>query len=218
MDYNINERIRKILKEFYGGNITKMSLSTYIKRTTISSIVGEQEVSPGYETIGKIAEALSPRINLKWLITGEGDMTKETESKYPCAVSEIPYYAVDFMGGFDLVYNSKENTPDGVVRLPQFSKADCIVDVSGKSMEPLICSGDCIAIKRLENWRDTYLPGEVYAIVTREYRTIKRIRKSEKGPDWIKLVPENPDFDPMDLKIDSVMAVFLVLGAVKKIF
>ena len=218
MDNSINERFRQILEKVYKGNITAMAQATYIKRTTLNSIVGSQEVAPSYDTLFQIGRVSSPKYNLKWLITGEGDMIKETESKYPCAVKEIPYYAVDFMGGFDLVYNAEANTPDGVARLPQFSGADCLVDVSGKSMEPLISPGDCIAIKRLDNWREMYLPGEVYAIVTNEYRTIKRVRKSDKGKDWLKLVPENPDYDAQDIRAESVLAMFTVLGAVKKIF
>lgn len=219
VDRNINQRIREIAEKIFDGNITAMAKATFISRTTIYSIIGEKEVSPGYDVLRKLVEMTTPQINLEWLITGQGEMLFEQPTKeYPTAVKEIPYYAVDFAAGFSLLYNDQTNVPADMVRLPQFSGADCLVDVSGKSMEPLISPGDCIAIKRLENWREMYLPGEVYAIVTDEYRTIKRVRKSEKGDGWLRLVPENPDYDPQDIKSESVLAMFTVLGAIKKIF
>lgn len=36
----INERIKHVLDTLYKGNVTAMSKATYIKRTTLSSIVG----------------------------------------------------------------------------------------------------------------------------------------------------------------------------------
>lgn len=173
-----------------------------------------RENSTRVDTLEKIAEVLDVPISCFF---SENDSNKH-EKMYPAAVKEIPYYAVDFAAGFSLLYNDQTNVPADMVRLPQFSGADCLVDVSGKSMEPLISPGDCIAIKRLDNWREMYLPGEVYAIVTDEYRTIKRVRKSEKGDAWLKLVPENPDYDPQDIKSESVLAMFTVLGSIKKIF
>lgn len=36
----INQRIKAVLDTVYGGNVTAMAKGTYIKRTTINSIVG----------------------------------------------------------------------------------------------------------------------------------------------------------------------------------
>ena len=74
MQTSVNERIKLIAEKLYSGNITAMAKATYISRTTINSIIGEKEVSPGYDVIRKIAEISSPKINLDWLITGAGDM------------------------------------------------------------------------------------------------------------------------------------------------
>lgn len=128
-----------------------------------------------------------------------------------------PYYAVDFIGGFDLVMNDQTAVPAAFVSFPVFRDAECWVDISGKSMEPLISSGDIIALKHVEDWPTNILYGEVYALVTRQYRTVKRVRKSAQE-GYLRLVPENPDYDQQDIPMSAVIAVYQVLGAAKKIF
>ena len=70
----INQRIKAVLDTVYGGNVTAMAKGTYIKRTTINSIVGPSETSPGVDVIAKIGEISSPRISMEWLVRGVGDM------------------------------------------------------------------------------------------------------------------------------------------------
>lgn len=70
----INERIRHILDIIYHGNVTAMSKGTYIKRTTLSSIVRDDGNTPGFDVITKIADITSPRISMEWLVRGVGDM------------------------------------------------------------------------------------------------------------------------------------------------
>ena len=70
----INERIKHILDTLYKGNVTAMSKATYIKRTTLSSIVGVDGNTPGSDVIMKIAEITSHRVSMEWLIRGVGNM------------------------------------------------------------------------------------------------------------------------------------------------
>ena len=70
----INQRIKAVLDTVYGRNVTAMAKGTYIKRTTINSIVGPSETSPGFDVIAKIGEISSPRISMEWLVRGVGDM------------------------------------------------------------------------------------------------------------------------------------------------
>lgn len=70
----INLRIKAVLDTVYRGNVTAMAKGTFIKRTTINSIVGPSETTPGYDIIAKIGEVSSPRISMEWLIRGVGDM------------------------------------------------------------------------------------------------------------------------------------------------
>lgn len=80
----INERIKHILDTLYKGNVTAMSKATYVKRTTLSSIVGVDGNTPGSDVIMKIAEITSYRISMEWLIRGVGEMflDKKDSIKY----------------------------------------------------------------------------------------------------------------------------------------
>lgn len=70
----INQRIKAVLDTVYHGNVTAMAKGSYIKRTTINSIVGPNETTPGFDVIAKIGEISSPRISMEWLVRGVGDM------------------------------------------------------------------------------------------------------------------------------------------------
>lgn len=70
----INLRIKAVLDTVYSGNVTAMAKGTFIKRTTINSIVGPSETTPGFDVIAKIGEISSPRISMEWLIRGVGEM------------------------------------------------------------------------------------------------------------------------------------------------
>ena len=70
----INLRIKAVLDTIYSGNVTAMAKGTFIKRTTINSIVGPSETTPGFDVIAKIGEISSPRISMEWLIRGVGEM------------------------------------------------------------------------------------------------------------------------------------------------
>jgi len=164
------------------------------------------------DTIDKIIEQY-PQYNRQWLMTGEGEPTNQEKASW--ANSGTPYYNVDFSCGYDVMENCQQITPDGYVLLPFLKDADCLINASGRSMYPLISEGDIIAIKRVNNI-DNILFGEVYAIVTDDYRTIKRIRKSDKD-GFFKLVPENKDYDEQDVAKESILAIFRILRAIKNI-
>ena len=179
--------------------------------------VSNISVSIQPDKVLKISEKF-PELNTGWLLTGEGEMLKPDQAAVKdYSTDGVPYYAVDFLAGFDLVINDQTAVPDGFISFPHIRGAQAWVDISGKSMSPLIDPGDVIAIKHVEDWQTNILYGEVYALVTEQYRTVKRIRKSDRE-GWIRLVPENPDYDAQDIPVSSVVALYQVLGCAKKIF
>jgi transcriptional regulator with XRE-family HTH domain len=128
----------------------------------------------------------------------------------------VPYFDVDFTLGFDLIENDQTINPEYHIDFLQYNKADCWVNVTGKSMAPLIDHGDKIALKRVFDWTDNILYGEVYAVVTDDYRTIKKIRRSLKGDDYLRFVPENTaEFDEQDVHKQTIRGVYHVLGCAK---
>lgn len=213
----IQERIRLIADKFYEGNITAMAKATFISRTTINSIIGEKEVSPGYEVLRKLADISS--LNLDWLITGEGEMLKPVVS--PAINYErkgSPYYDIDFIGGFDLVLNNQTINPEYYIDFEPYNKPGVMwCNITGHSMEPAINHGDIIAIKEVQDWESYISFGEIYAIVTKnQMRTVKKIRKGNTTERY-RLVPINTvDYDEQEIEKDKISKVFEVLGCMKR--
>lgn len=130
----------------------------------------------------------------------------------------VPYYNVDFIGGFDIVLNDQTTKPEYLIDFKKYNEATCWCNVSGHSMEPEINNGDIIALKKIEDI--SFLPyGEVYAIVTtNDMRTIKRLGPSS-NLDCYTLVPTNkaPEYGIQEIRKDMIRSVFQVLGCMKKL-
>lgn len=192
------------------GAKTKQAIYDILKGRT-------RRVSASIES--KILSAF-PEVNRVWLLTGEGAMLQGGFTNSPGKNYEgrgVPYYNVDFLGGFDLVSNDQTVLPDYHICFKPYDKATCWCNVTGHSMEPEISHGDIIALRRIEDF--SFLPlGEVYAIVTtNDMRTIKRLGPSET-PDCFTLIPTNksPEYGIQTLPKDKIRCVFEVLGSMKR--
>lgn len=164
-----------------------------------------------------------PELSPEWILTGEGTMLKKenaVKSNFPVKSEDkgVPYYNVDFVGGFDLVINDQTTIPEYLIDFPKYNEATCWCNVTGHSMEPEITHGDIIALKKIEDI--SFLPyGEIYAIVTKnEMRTIKRIGPSQ-NKDCYSLIPTNksPEYGVQELPKEMVRIVFKVLGCMKRL-
>lgn len=162
---------------------------------------------------------LEEKFNLTtgWLSGADVPMIKE-EEKQKSYTQGVPYYNVDFIGGFDIVLNDQTTTPEYLINFQKYNEATCWCNVTGHSMEPEITHGDIIALKEIED--ASFLPyGEVYAIVTtNNMRTIKRIGPAS-NPDSYSLIPTNrsPEYGIQELPKNMIRHVFHVLGCMKRL-
>ena len=130
----------------------------------------------------------------------------------------VPYYDVDFIGGFDLVLNDQTTTPAYMIDFQMYNSSDCWCNVTGHSMEPAISNGDIIALKEVQDWT-TFLPfGEIYAIVTTEHRTIKKISAGHDH-NFFTLIPLNKsiEYQPQEIPKSIILKVYKVMGCMKKL-
>ena len=156
-----------------------------------------------------------------YLLAGEGEMLKK-ESGQPVPVkgysAGVPYYNVDFLGGFDLVLNDQTVLPEYLIDFKEYNKATCWCNITGHSMEPEITSGDIIALKEILD--PSFLPfGEIYAIITTNgMRTVKRIGPAS-SPDCYSLIPTNkaPEYGIQEIPRTMILKVYEVLGCMKKL-
>lgn len=130
-----------------------------------------------------------------------------------------PYYNVDFIGGFDSVFNDQTTLPDYNIDCQPYNKEGVVwCNITGHSMEPAIGNGDMIALKEVFDWKNYITFGEIYAIVTHnDLRTVKIIRKG-KDDNHYRLVPINTEeYDEQQIEKSQIMRVFSVLGCLKKL-
>lgn len=172
-----------------------------------------------------------PRYSTGWLLTGAGSMLKDdlngiktideanpsfmpTTSMNPSVGT--PYYDVDFIGGFDEVFNSQVNIPATNIVIRGFEKASLWCNVTGHSMEPKINHGDIIALRQCTLNDIQY--GEIYAVVLGTIRTIKILRRSP-DPSKLRFIPINTeDYDEQEFDKSRIMNVFEVIGSISKFF
>ena len=213
---NNGERIAKIIQQFCESK-ADFARKVGEKPQTVSNWVARDN---GNNVLNKIVEAF-PQINKDWLMTGHGDMLISGNKVTAPQISYtkgVPYYNVDFIGGFDIVLNDQTINPEYLIDFQKYNEATCWCNVSGHSMEPEINNGDIIALKKIEDF--SFLPlGEVYAIVTTNgMRTIKRLGPSQ-NPECYTLVPTNksPEYGIQELPKDMIEHIFQVLGCMKRL-
>lgn len=172
-----------------------------------------------------------PRYSTGWLLTGAGSMLKDdsngiktideaTPSSIPATSMNpsigTPYYDVDFIGGFDEVFNSQVNIPATNIVIRGFEKASLWCNVTGHSMEPKINHGDIIALRQCTLNDIQY--GEIYAVVLDTIRTIKILRRSP-DPDKLRFIPINTeDYDEQEFDKSRIVNIFEVIGSISKFF
>lgn len=172
-----------------------------------------------------------PNLSADWLLVGAGSMLKDdlngiqtadeanpstlpTTSMNPSVGT--PYYDVDFIGGFDEVFNSQVNIPATNIVIRGFEKASLWCNVTGHSMEPKINHGDIIALRQCTLNDIQY--GEIYAVVLDTIRTIKILRRSP-DPSKLRFIPINTeDYDEQEFDKSRIMNVFEVIGSISKFF
>ncbi|MDQ6477842.1 S24 family peptidase [Dyadobacter sp. LHD-138] len=193
----------------------------------------------GMDTLEKIFIKY-PDLNLEWLISGNGEMTKRerkneilsgqklvnssVEAKESTIIYDDPLRnipgSIPFFewrqgqGGPVTVYNDTNEIPSTYIYSPGFEDCTFACRVSGDSMEDRIKSGDIIACKEINN-RESISFGDIFLVVTAEYRLVKIIRRSPKV-GWIILRSYNKDFDDMDMRMEEVLNLYLVKGVIKK--
>lgn len=192
------------------------------------------EISKGRSNVGTLAiQNVVSQFNISgdWLLTGIGNMIKSdsngiktideaTHSSIPATSMNpsigTPYYDVDFIGGFDEVFNSQVNIPATNIVIRGFEKASLWCNVTGHSMEPKINHGDIIALRQCTLNDIQY--GEIYAVVLDTIRTIKILRRSS-DPDKLRFIPINTeDYDEQEFDKSRIMNVFEVIGSISKFF
>lgn len=212
MNGTIHERISTLVNVFGEGKNTILASKLDVSEGNIRGYI--KGVMPKQDVLEKIVRCFD--VNPDWLLTGRGEMeaSKASVSFEPSV--GVPYYDVDFIGGFDAIWNDQTIIPAHNIVFQPYAKATLWCNVTGRSMEPKINHGDIIALKECTLNDIQY--GEIYAVVMDTIRTVKILRKS-KDPNKLLFVPVNIDnFDEQEFDKSRIIKVYEVLGGISKFF
>ena len=169
--------------------------------------------------------AYAPEISLNWLIKGEGDMfldpkamVNDPASKYKKpTIRRVPLYNLEKAKGLAALFQEKSK-PLSYVSVPDLPQCDGAVYVTGDHMYPFLKSGGIVMYKEIHNIPESLIRGEMYLISIdldgAEYVSVKWLRKSDKGQDYVKLVSENQHHEDTDIHIDRILALAMIKASI----
>ena len=227
---SVKERLIKYIDQ-KGITKTAFCLSIGVSTGFISSM--RQSIQP--DKVKSIALKY-PDLNTGWLLTGEGEMLKYTQYTTGSVVKElrereenliklsgkindrnisIPYYDIEISAGTVNFYKDYPELPHTTLEIPFVQGVDLAMPVYGDSMYPKIKNGDIVLLKEIHD-KTVILYGEIYLVITEDYRTLKYIRKHPTSEEKILLVSENDRYDPVPMALNNVIHLFLYKGKFEK--
>lgn len=171
--------------------------------------------------------SLCEQISIDWLLTGKGEMLKNSTPKSPEVLIKkvdsnskegIPLIPLDAVAGFpatDSSYAYMENCDRYIIPEFQDKGADFIIRVSGDSMIPLYYSGDLIACHKIHDIR-FFQWGTVYVLETSQGVLVKRVMESIEHDDCILCASENDTVHrPFLLPKDDIRSMSTIVGLIR---
>ena len=203
-------------------NYKKVSKSDFGRSIGVSSAyVTSMRKSIDPEKLQSIAKNY-PDLNTGWLMTGEGEMLKNSEpvqmdfgssstDQSDQLFHTVPLVPTSAQGGplNDFVASIKENECERIVSPVRY--ADLAITVAGDSMAPEFPSGCQILIKRI-NEKAFIEWGKVYVLDTCNGTVIKEVHRG-KAEDEIECYSINPDpkFQPFSVKFADIFGMYKVI-------
>ncbi len=213
---DVTDRIRYVVK-LSGRSQAQFARMLGIDPANLSKIItGKHPVSNGF--INRLVADAG--VSKRWLVSGEGyPFEKERDSLTGIgmeaglavrnAAGSTPLYDVDVTaGGVELSRMFASDNIAGYVNIPGLNPDCVLVRVSGDSMTPLVPAGSYIAIRKVDI-TSPIIWGQVYVVVTDDYRMVKRVRRNA-DPECVTLHSENPQYDDIEMPLASIRAIFYV--------
>lgn len=216
---------REILLDKALDLIDRYSVTAYeIEQNTSLSAVGVQKIinKETKKPLQVTLETIISYIERKYEYQEEEVLKQENEVRSVEVVNQnniqaqqevvrIPYYDVDFAGGWSTEELFTNANPSYYISAPEFDRAEFACNLRGNSISKRIKSGSIVGLKEVKDWQ-TYFPNnELYGIITKnDLRTIKIVKRS-KDKGFLDLIPDPlPEHNTPSYEIDSIPTDFVV--------
>lgn len=194
-----------------------------IKRSLVGAYE-EERAEPKYELLKNIAsffditvdDFINETINDKWVPKPKGDpanlriLTISVDKDENENIEMVPMKAsAGYLNGYA--------DPEYVAQLPKFylpmfkNGTFRAFEIKGDSMLPLV-SGSIIIGEYLENWGDIK-SGDTYVVVSKNDGVVyKRVMGKFKDQKKLKLVSDNPVYEPYEINGEDVLEIWKAKG------
>lgn len=174
---------------------------------------GEKEMP---KKVRRILEGFFERVEFEYENRDEDEERERTE--IPILITNemskdvlVPYYDVDFAGGWSSEELFTQHKPSFFITIPDFKRAELACNLIGNSISQRIKSGSIIGLRKVNDWQTYFPTNEVYAVVMQNnLRTVKLVRRAkEKG--FIELVPAPlPEYNDPPYQTETVPEDYIV--------
>lgn len=158
--------------------------------------------------------------NLKWLMTGEGDMLSSTSSAQPQPsvknervaddeAYKVPLVPISALAGSLNDFSLSVKRDDCETVISPIKDIDMAIKISGDSMEPEYPSDSQVFVKKI-NERAFLEWGRVYVLNTCNGIVIKRLMPTN-DPNTVLCESINPKYPPFEVNLENVNGVYRVM-------
>ena len=174
---------------------------------------GEEEIP---KKVRRTLEGFFERVEMEYENRDEDEERERSET--PILITDemskdvlVPYYDVDFAGGWSSEELFSQYKPSFFITIPDFKRAELACNLIGNSISQRIKSGSIIGLRKVNDWQTYFPTNEVYAVVTRNnLRTVKLVRRAkEKG--FIELVPAPlPEYNDPPYQTETIPQDYII--------
>lgn len=165
-------------------------------------------------------------LNKVWLLTGEGEMLKDTtelpeELKSDSALvlnkdfRLVPIIHIDSVGGIHSSNDIVDETEyvEGHVPFVGAREDDRAIYQSGESMIPTIPPGSLMQIREVVGWREFFGYGDIFVLLLTDGRRItKEVTRYDANPkEYVWCVSHNPNVPDEELPRSMIVRVWKVI-------
>lgn len=213
MNMAVKDRLMKYL-EYKELSMRKFSLSCGMSESYVRSI--RNSIQPDKMSV---ISTNYPDLNMGWIMTGEGQMLKQTNPEEKIISPEasvittnyIPLIPISAQAGSLNDFTHSIGSTDCEKIISPISGAEYAMPVNGDSMAPEYPSGSIVLLRKINesafiDWGKTYVLDTCNGIV------VKTLTPSDKQ-HHVRCLSINPDprFAPFDIDLNNIFGIYRVL-------
>ncbi|MCL2567107.1 MAG: XRE family transcriptional regulator [Alphaproteobacteria bacterium] len=206
--YGFGEILEQAIKKKYKNQI-EFANAIGVTQATVSRYISET-ATPSFHILHKMSKVLD--IDLPLLYNKSNTTIPPTDN----SMVKIPFFYSEVSAGKGL--SSLDESPDYLSFDSNWLKNEFMVKnfedifslkVKGDSMEPLIQEGDIVFARKFDNAQNYQ---GIYIVCYNSDYLIKKIQFKQK--DLVKLISQNPEYDPIEIDLSSESTSFDIVAKV----